>query len=180
MKGFAYLMGISTYEVRIVKAGPERIEELESLWKALHMHYQDIGSCFPCLSIDQSWAIARIRHKELLSEMVSFMLFAEYRDMPVGYAIVHVKEVKAVLLQIPDKVASLEYLSVLPEAQNMGIGTALMNTVYEELCLSNITALTLDVICTNKDALRFYERFGFTPFFTTVYQSIPQKQEAEQ
>ena len=84
------------------------------------------------------------------------------------------------LFQIPDKVASLKFLSVLPEARNMGIGTALMNAMYEELRLSNITALTLDVLCTNTDALRFYERCGLLPRFINMYQSIPQKYAAEQ
>ena len=85
-------MEISSHEIRIVKAGPERIAELEPLWKALHMHYQDIGSFLPLRSIDQSWALGRLKHKEWLSEMGSFILFAEYRDKPVGYAIVHLEE----------------------------------------------------------------------------------------
>jgi len=108
------------------------------------------------------------------------MLFAEYRDKPVGYAIVHLEEGRAILFQTPDKVAYLEILSVLPEARNMGIGRALMNAVYEELRLSNIAALALDVICTNTDALRFYKRFGLMPWFIGMYQPIPQRQKAEQ
>ena len=55
-----------------------------------------------------------------------------------------------------------------------------MNAVYEELRLFNITALTLDVLCTNTDALQFYERCGLIPRFINMYQSIPQKQVAEQ
>src|SRR2546421_9448947 len=156
-------MEISIHEIRIVNAGPERIVDVEPLWKALHMHYQDIGSYFPCRSIDQSWTLGRLAHEKWLSEIGSFFLLAEYRDKLVGYAITCIEEGSGMILQIPNKVAILERLSVLPEARNMGIGTVLMNAVYEELRLSNIAVLTVDVIPTNTDALRFYERHGLVP-----------------
>ncbi len=171
-------MEISIHEVRIVKAGPERIVDVEPLWKALHMYQQNIDSSLPFRSLDQSWTLGRLRHEKWLSEIGSFMLFAEYRDKPVGYAIVHLQEGMPIY-QTPDKVAFLNILSVLPEARNTGIGTALMNAVYEELRLSNIAALALNVICANTDALRFYKRFGLIPLFMGMYQPIPQKQEAE-
>jgi ribosomal protein S18 acetylase RimI-like enzyme len=172
-------MEISIHEVRIVKAGPERIGDVEPLWKALYIHHQNIVSDLPFRPLDQSWTRNRLRYEQWLSEIGSFMLFAEYRDKPVGYAIVHLQEGN-MMWQTPDKIASLEMLSVLPEARNMGIGTALMNAVYEELRLSNIAALVLNVICTNTDALRFYERCGLIPRWINMYQSIPQKQATEQ
>lgn len=172
-------MEISIHEVRIVKAGPERIVDVEPLWKAFHMHHQSVDSGLPFRSLDQSWTLARFRHEKWLSEIGAFMLFAEYRDKPVGYAIVHLQEGR-MIWQTPDKVAHLAILSVLPEVRNLGVGTALMNAVYEKLRLSNITALTLEVLCTNTDALRLYERCGLIPRLIEMYQSIPQKQAAEQ
>ena|SRR5260370_26516237 len=162
-KGFTYLMEISMQEVHIVKAGPERISDAEPLWKALHMHYQDIDSGLPFRSLDQSWILGRIRHEKWLSGIGSFMLFAEYRDKPVGYALLYYRQEETAMWQAPDRVAFLEMLSVLPEARNMGIGTALMNAVCEELYLSNISELVLNVRYLNTDALRFYERWGMIP-----------------
>ncbi len=167
-------MKIPIHEVRIVKAGPERIVDVEPLWKTLHVYYQDSGTRFPLRSLDEAWTLGRLKQEKWLSEVGSFMLLAEYREKPVGYAIIHLEEGR-MMWKTPERVAFLEVLSVLPEARGMGIGTALMNAVYEELRLSNIGELALSVLCTNADTLRFYERCGLVPKLIEMHQSIPQK-----
>ena len=55
----------------------------------------------------------------------------------------------------------IETLSVLPEFRRAGLGTALMEAVYSELEKEGVQEISLEVVATNADALRFYERHGF-------------------
>ena len=48
-----------------------------------------------------------------------------------------------------------------------------MGALYEELRLSGIGYLTLQVLSTNMDALRFYERFGLVPNFVDMIGTVP-------
>src|SRR5260370_35087988 len=90
-------MKIPIHEVRIVKAGPERIVDVEPLGKTLHVYYQDSGTRFPLRSLDEAWTLGRLKQEKWLSEVGSFMLLAEYREKPGGYAIVHLDEGRRLL-----------------------------------------------------------------------------------
>ena len=54
-------------------------------------------------------------------------------------------------------------IALLPEAQNRGVGTALLNRLMEESRASG-KRLRHMVFILNKNALRFYERLGFKVF----------------
>jgi GNAT superfamily N-acetyltransferase len=54
-------------------------------------------------------------------------------------------------------------IALLPEAQNKGVGTALLNRLIEDARASG-KRLRHMVFMLNKDALRFYERLGFEVF----------------
>lgn len=166
-------------ELHILRAGADRIAALEPLWKALHKHHATVAPQLgPVRSPEASWERRRLRYQRLLNQPDSFVLIAEQAKRAVGYALVAVHG-GSDTWQTPDQVAELETLSVLPEARGVGIGSALVHAVYEELRQARITEITVNVIASNKDALRFYERLGLIPkiiLFQGSIQRIPGEQ----
>lgn len=161
-------------ELHILRAGSERIAALEPLWKALHKHHATVAPQLgPVRSPEESWERRRSRYQSLLNQPGSFVLIAEQAKRAVGYALVTVHE-GSETWQTSDQVAEIETLSVLPEARGVGIGSALMHAVYAELEQAGITEITVNVIASNKDALRFYERYGLIPK-TIMFQGSIQR-----
>jgi GNAT superfamily N-acetyltransferase len=54
-----------------------------------------------------------------------------------------------------------------------GVGTALLQAVYAELRGIGIEELAIGVLATNHDALRLYEREGFTPWVVIALGKVP-------
>ncbi len=161
-------MQSSSEEIQIVCAGQERIADLEPLWKALHTHHESVAPHLGAVrTAEESWTRRRTQYETLLSKPGSFVLIAERGRKPLGYALVHLIEGSATW-QTADTIADLETLSVLPEARHAGIGTALMDAVFAKLHQADIHELSVSVVSTNKDALRFYERYGLVPKMLTL------------
>ncbi|GHO64129.1 hypothetical protein KSC_030210 [Ktedonobacter sp. SOSP1-52] len=165
-------MPSSLDELHILRAGSERIADLEPLWKSLHTHHATVAPQLgPVRSPEESWARRRLLYQRMLNQPGSFVLIAEQAERAVGYALVAVHG-GSDTWQTPDQVAKLETLSVLPDARSSGIGSALMHAVYEELQQAEITEIMVNVIASNKDALRFYERHGLMPKIMMLQGSI--------
>jgi len=153
-------------ELRIVRAGPERIADLEVLWKALQDHHARIAPVRAGLrarSADAAWERRRPKYEALLATPSAFVLIAERAGRPVGYALVHLAEASHGY-ESGERVGEVETLSVLGAERGNGIGSALIDAVERELATQGVRELRLSVLAGNDDALRFYERRGMMPF----------------
>jgi ribosomal protein S18 acetylase RimI-like enzyme len=165
-------MPLPSDELHIVRASSERIADLEPLWKALQHHHAMVAPHFgPVRSPEESWERRRLRYQRLLNQPGPFVLIAEQAARVVGYALVAMQE-GSDTWQTPDQVAELETLSVLPDVRGAGIGSALVHAVFEELGQAGISDITVEVIASNQDALRFYQRHGLTPKALLLHESI--------
>ena len=169
--------------VRIVRAGPERIDDLEPLWKSLYEHHRSVDPKIPGVALreaDESWSVRRAEYAQWLAEPDAFVLIAEAEEesRAIGYALVHYRE--------PDdsrmtagRFAELESLAVLSEVRGRGIGTALMAAVYRELRELGVGELEIGVLVTNDGARRFYEREGFRPWVVKYFGPVPESHPGE-
>jgi ribosomal protein S18 acetylase RimI-like enzyme len=149
-------------DVEIVRAGPERIPDLEPLWRSLHEHHMAVArrsSHAEGRSGDESWSRRRRSYERWLAEPGAFALVAERAGRPVGYAVVRLVE-GSQSWATEDRIAELETLAVLPGARGSGIGSRLMDAVSEQLAQLGIRDLSMAVAAGNESALRFYERRG--------------------
>jgi len=165
--------------IRIVKAGPERIPDLEPLWKALHAHHRSVDPRIPGVpmrGVDDTWPRRRAEYEEWLAEPDAFVLIAEDGDRPVGYALVHPKPADDGW-ETGGRFAELETLCLLPEARGEGLGKRMMDAVYAELRGLGIRALEIGVLATNEGAARFYEREGFRPWIVHYLGTVPEEGE---
>jgi len=153
--------------MRIVRAGIERIDDLQPLWESLHEHHATVAPHLeqlgPVRAADQSWAVRRELYEEWLAEPDAFVLLAEVEGEPIGYALVHLRGPEETWAT-GERIGVLETLTVLPDERGRGVGSALFERIYAELRRLGVTELQVAVISKNAEALRFYERHGLLPF----------------
>lgn len=164
--------------VRIVRAGPERIPDLEPLWIALCAHHASVAPQLgPLRPPADSWRRRRANYERWLREPDAFALIAEDPSGPVGYALVHFRD-GSETWQTADRVAELESLSVLPSARTRGIGTALLDAVRAELRRLSAAELWLSAVTTNTGAMRFYEKHAFMPVTAALRHVLSDEERA--
>jgi GNAT superfamily N-acetyltransferase len=160
--------------VRIVRAGAERIDELESLWLSMHKYHRTLGVEAPLREAPQTWPLRRAEYHTWLAEPDAFVMLAlDDEDRAVGYALVAYRESDDARVTGP-RFGVLESLSVAPESRGQGIGRELMRAVYAELRRLGVTELEIGVIYRNERARRFYEREGFRPWAVEYFGPVPE------
>ncbi|HEV7938766.1 MAG TPA: GNAT family N-acetyltransferase [Solirubrobacteraceae bacterium] len=161
----------------VVSVPLESLADLQPLWRALYEYQIELT---PHLRdrvrpYEQAWhEHQRIKTEWLASEPDSFVLAAEELDRYVGYAFVRVRPGArfAVSWSASDPLAELAILAVLPHARGQGVGSMLLDAVEAKLSELRIEDMVIDVITTNTDAMRLYERRGAVPFLTKFVQRV--------
>ena len=115
--------------MEIVRAGAERIPDLQPLWESLSRHHAEVAPELAVLgevrAEADSWAVRRGLYEDWLKDPEAFVLIAESQGEPVGYAVVQVRGPEETWAT-GDRVAQLETLTVLPGHRGQGIGSALV------------------------------------------------------
>jgi ribosomal protein S18 acetylase RimI-like enzyme len=140
------------------------LDLIEPLWNSLREHHSKVT---PELgeprSREESWQRRRSEYEAWLEDGDAFVLLAERSGAGVGYAMVHVRS-GSPTWPVSERAGEIETLSVLPGERGQGTGSALLEAVRGELSAHGISELSLHVMHTNKDAMRFYERQGFETY----------------
>ena len=166
-------------EVRIERAGVERVDELAPLWKVLQSHHRSVDPAIdgiPLRDADDSWPRRRAKYLEWLRHPDAFVLIASGSDGsvdPVGYALVSMREPADDTHVTNERWAEMQTLVVRPDHRGAGLGGRIMERVFGELRTAGIEQLAIGVIATNDRALRFYERYGFRPWVITTLGNVP-------
>ncbi len=163
--------------MQIVRAGSERIAELQPLWESLSRHHAEVAPELAKVlgevrAAQDSWEVRRALYEEWLAGPDAFALIAEEDSAPVGYAVVQVRGPEETWAT-GGRVAELQTLAVLPGHRGQGIGTALVERMHEELRRMDVGHFVVAVIASNADSVRFYERLGLTRFLITYAGRVP-------
>jgi GNAT superfamily N-acetyltransferase len=158
--------------VSIVRAGPERIAELEPLWRSLYDHHAGVGrSVAPVRDFADSWRRRRAQYEGWLAGEDALLLVAERDQRPVGYALVTVGDGPATW-DVGERVVEIETLAVLPEERSAGVGHALIEEVERVARDRGAEGMAVGLVHTNASALRFYEREGFGLFYLELVRDL--------
>lgn len=153
-------------EVEIVEATVDRLDDVESLWHAMHEHHSEVvGEVRAVASLrgpEDSWQRRRAEFEEWMLAGEAWLLIAEREGSPVGFAFFRIAD-SDWSFETDERVGELEALSVEPELRRWGIGSLLMEQVEMQLVAAGVGFIGLTVIAGNEDALRFYERWGMAP-----------------
>lgn len=163
--------------IHISKVGGERVDDFEPLARSLHAHHLTVDPAIPGIPPrDENgwWAIRRERYAQWLAEPDAFALLASVEGVAiaVGYAVVSIHGADDSHRTGP-RFAELQSLAVLEGSRGAGIGSALLHRVYAELRRLGIDELAIGVLATNHEAMRLYEREGFTPWVVTTLGKVP-------
>ena len=149
--------------VAIVRAGAERVDELEPLWLALHHHHREVAAQ-PVVADDAaSWARRRAWYLEMLAGGEDVLLIAERDGRPVGYGFLHLHHGPDDTWPVDGRWGELVSLSVAFEERGAGVGTKLLDAVDAELEARGVRDLQVAVMAGNAEALRLYQRRGLRP-----------------
>jgi GNAT superfamily N-acetyltransferase len=159
--------------MRVVKAGPERIDEFEPLWLAMHEHHRTLGVEAPLRDAAETWPLRRAEYLRWLAEPEAFAMIAEEGGRAIGYALVDYRETDDVRVT-GERFGVLQSLAVQAGRRGQGIGRELMRAVYAELRRLGVSELEIGVIFANEGARRFYEREGFHPWAVEYFGSVPE------
>jgi GNAT superfamily N-acetyltransferase len=153
-------------ELRIVEAGPERIGDLEPLWRSLYQHHRGIaGSVAGVRPYQDTWRQRQGQYRGWLGgEAEAGLLIADRGERAVGYAFLTVGP-GAATWDLGDRIAELETLAVLADERGVGVGAALVEEGRRWARERGAGTLAVGLANTNEGARRFYEREGFTPFY---------------
>jgi ribosomal protein S18 acetylase RimI-like enzyme len=162
--------------MEIVRAGAERIEDLEPLWASLNEHHvaiaPELEELGPIRTREDSWRVRRGLYEGWLAEPDAFVLIARDGGRPVGYALVAFRAAEEAWAT-GERIGVLETLAVLPEHRGAGLGTSLMDAVFARLRELGVTEIEVSTLTANTDSQRFYERFGLRRFTVTYLGRIP-------
>jgi GNAT superfamily N-acetyltransferase len=159
--------------ISISEADVSRVAELEPLWRAMHAHHATMqDEVAPVRAFADSWQRRRAQYEGWLGNGEAVLLIAESESRPVGYAVVRPLEAPATW-EIGERGAELESLAVLSDARRGGVGRMLIAAVRDVARRWGAAHLSVGVAHANHDAIRFYEREGFEPFYVLMLDAPP-------
>jgi len=163
-------------DLRIVRAGAERIPDLEPLTRDLHAHHLSVDPAIPGIpprDADEWWAIRSERYAEWLGHPGAFVLLAEDGEGLAGYALVSFHD-RDDSHATGERFAELHSLAVAEGRRGSGIGTRLLRAVYREVRAAGVEEMIIGVLATNEPAMRLYEREGFKPWVVLTFGKVPE------
>jgi ribosomal protein S18 acetylase RimI-like enzyme len=145
----------------------DEIDRLAPLWRALRDHHATLPSMPPVRTLEDSWEHRKGQYLDWLSRDGYTLLVAERGDQLIGYAMVSIND-GAATWDVGDPAAEIETLSVLESERGRGVGRALAEAAAEVAREAGARAVGVGVAHTNAEAIRFYEREGFEPFYVLM------------
>ena len=121
----------------------------------------------PVRSLEDAWEFRSRQYRDWLLKDEFTLVVAERDGETIGYAVVSVGEGGATW-DVGNPVAELETLSVLESERGSGVGRALTEEAQRVASEGGAEAVVVAVAHTNSDAIRFYEREGFGPFYVLL------------
>ena len=160
--------------ITIVVASAESVGAVETLWKALHQHHEEVAPHFGItLEGDESWKRRKANYQKWLRESGTRLFIAKDEDKSVGYALVRIIG-GSETWKSGDQIAEIETFSILPEYRGMGLGSRIMAEVYAFLREEGIKELGVTVVDTNTDAIRFYQQHDFGKRYVYLLGDVPE------
>lgn len=149
-------------EVEILEVDASRLDDIESLWRAMHESDAEAAEALPFRPAADSWQRRRAELEQWMRAGDAWLLVAEREGSAVGFAFFRLRDGDG-SYETGDRLGELEALSVEPDLRRWGIGSLLMEEVERRLAVAGVEFIGLTVVGGNEDALRFYRRWGLVP-----------------
>jgi ribosomal protein S18 acetylase RimI-like enzyme len=155
----------------VVRRGDrDEVDRLQPLWRALREHHVTLPAMPPVRSPEDSWEFRKRQYLDWLSQEGHILLVAERGSDLIGYAVMSLGE-GAATWDLGERTAEIETLSVLESERGNGVGAALTQAAADVANEAGAGTVLVGVAHSNEDAIRFYEREGFKPFYVSLTRS---------
>jgi ribosomal protein S18 acetylase RimI-like enzyme len=161
--GLAAPAGSHVSDVEIVRGGVDRIDDLRTLFLALHDHHRGVSAMPLTEPDDRAWAERVATYTGHFRDGHAVLHLALQADRLVGYAFTVLHDGTDDTFELAPRYAELYTLAVAPDVRGGGIGTALLDAVDATLDELGIRSLTVAVMTDNEAAIRLYRRRGLVP-----------------
>jgi ribosomal protein S18 acetylase RimI-like enzyme len=165
MAGPAWQHGRVDFVVR--RGGLDDVDRLRELWGALRRHHASLPDMPPTKSLEDSWTYRRGQYLDWLSKDGYTLLLAEREGEVIGYAVISVGG-GAATWDVGERTIEIETLAVLESERGKGVGRALTHAAGDLAAEAGAGSVLVGVAHSNADAIRFYEREGFKPFYVSL------------
>ena len=156
----------------VVRRGDrDDVDRLQPLWRALREHHVTLPAMPPVRSSEDSWEFRKGQYLDWLSQEGHILLVAERGSELIGYTVVSLGE-GAATWDLGERTAEIETLSVLESERGNGVGAALSQAATDIANEAGAGTVLVGVAHSNEDAIRFYEREGFKPFYVSLTRSL--------
>jgi ribosomal protein S18 acetylase RimI-like enzyme len=142
---------------------PGKLDELEPLYAALLAHHANLPNVPLAQPRQRSWALRRVEYETWLRDEDGFVIVARRDGVAVGYAVVSIAAGPDDMWVTGNRIAEVQTLCVRAAERSTGIGTRLLDAIDSELGSQGVRDIQIAVVATNTDAIRLYQRRGFTP-----------------
>ena len=157
-----------SYTIRPAKL--QEAEEVAAIWALMaeeHKTYDDDFWCWDKNAVE-TW---RERFKELLEQQDMVTLVAEASSGGLaGFAVAAVKAAGSAVFSRPR--GEVWDLVIRPEHRGKGLGSRLMEAVFESLKALGVEEAVLHVALANPTAIRFYEKLGMRPMMYRMHRRL--------
>ena len=156
----------------VVRAGADRVDELEPLWRALYDHHAVVGrGAAPVRDFADTWRRRRAQYEQWLAAGEAVLLLAQREGRALGYAMVRPVP-GAATWDLGERGLEIETLSVAPDERGAGVGHALIEAAAEFGRELGAQFMDVGLVYTNEGAYRFYEREGFRRFYVSMVRQL--------
>ena len=158
----------------VEEGGAGDLDLLEPLWVAVHhQHREAMPHLAPYVSDATTWSERRALYAQLFADHDAVLLLARHDGALVGYALGYSMPATGTWLAdtwvTGERIGEVESLSVLPEHRGRGLGSRLLEALHDQLRDRGARDFILGALAGNADAIRLYQRHGYTP--TWLYLS---------
>ncbi|MGK5552057.1 GNAT family N-acetyltransferase [Actinomadura kijaniata] len=157
-------------DVEITAGTVDDVAGLETLWLAMLDHHREVtGERWPMRGPGDSWDLCAGQYRTWLGEGSALLFLARptapeggTRE-PVGYLLCQLLP-SGPTFDLGPSHGEVHSLAVSGRARGGGIGSALLRACKRELRARGVTHWSIGVLEDNRDAVRLYERLGFSPW----------------
>jgi ribosomal protein S18 acetylase RimI-like enzyme len=140
-----------------------KLSELAPLYAALLAHHANLPDVPLAQPSELSWSLRRAEYETWLKDNDGFVVVARRDGVAPGYAVVSIVAGPDEMWVTGNHIAEVQTLCVRAADRSTGIGTMLLDAIDSELGSQGVHDVQIAVVATNTDAIRLYQRRGFTP-----------------
>lgn len=138
------------------------IDRLAALYAELHEHHASVAPellGLPACSAGEAWRRRREHYFRWLESDGAFVVLASANGDVAGFGLVTVADGYDGWGE-GGPIGELKDLVVARAARRLGLATAIVDAVRDELARSGVPTLRLNVLAANSEAREFYARYG--------------------